>query len=136
MPKLVLFTSEDAHYSVKKFAAFLGLGTDNVHLVRTDRRGKMDPQHLEDLVMRCIETDGKSLQLDFWRHLSQPYQIGVKPFMVSATAGTTVIGAFDPLEQIADICKKYGMWLHVDAAWGGGALMSKKHRSKLQGIER
>lgn len=56
--------------------------------------------------------------------------------MVSATAGTTVIGAFDPLEQIADICKKYDMWLHVDAAWGGGALMSKRHRSKLQGIER
>lgn len=65
MPKLVLFTSEDAHYSIKKFAAFLGLGTDNVHLVRTDRKGKMDPQHLEDLVKRCIETDGKSPQLDF-----------------------------------------------------------------------
>ena len=56
--------------------------------------------------------------------------------MVSATAGTTVIGAFDPLEQIADLCAKYNLWMHVDAAWGGGALMSKKYRTLLKGIER
>lgn len=56
--------------------------------------------------------------------------------MVSATAGTTVIGAFDPLAQIADTCEKYGLWLHVDAAWGGGALVSKRHRGLLNGVER
>lgn len=61
---------------------------------------------------------------------------GASPFMVSATAGTTVIGAFDPLEQIADLCEKYQLWFHVDAAWGGGALMSKKYRMLLKGIER
>lgn len=61
---------------------------------------------------------------------------GALPFMVSATAGTTVLGAFDPLEAIADICEKYNCWFHVDAAWGGGALMSHKYRNLLSGIER
>jgi glutamate/tyrosine decarboxylase-like PLP-dependent enzyme len=50
--------------------------------------------------------------------------------------GTTVLGAFDPLEKIADLCEKYKMWMHVDAAWGGGALMSQKYKKLLKGIER
>lgn len=47
-----------------------------------------------------------------------------------------MLGAFDPIPEIADLCSKYKLWLHVDAAWGGGALMSKKHRHLLEGIER
>src|SRR3569832_894582 len=73
------------------------------------------------------------------------------PFFVCATAGTTVYGAFDPLPQIADICERHGLWMHVDvryisaciiftstmqAAWGGGLLMSPKHRHLHTGIER
>jgi len=50
--------------------------------------------------------------------------------------GTTVLGAFDPIEEIADVCAEYGLWFHVDAAWGGGALMSPTHRKLMQGIER
>lgn len=50
--------------------------------------------------------------------------------------GTTVLGAYDPLEQIYEVCKEEGMWLHVDAAWGGGALVSKKYRHLLKGIEK
>lgn len=61
---------------------------------------------------------------------------GAIPFMVSATAGTTVFGAIDPLEEIANICQENKIWMHVDAAWGGGVLMSKKHRHLLQGIHR
>lgn len=61
---------------------------------------------------------------------------GCEPLMVSATAGTTVLGAFDDLKSIADLCEVHGMWLHVDAAWGGGALMSQQHRYLLDGIER
>uniref|UniRef100_A0A8C8GLS7 Uncharacterized protein n=1 Tax=Oncorhynchus tshawytscha TaxID=74940 RepID=A0A8C8GLS7_ONCTS len=93
LPRLILFTSAHSHYSVKKSAAVLGIGSDNV-------------------VVGCV------------------------PFYVNATAGTTVYGAFDPLNAIADICESHGLWLHVDAAWGGGLLMSKRHRVKLQGIER
>lgn len=61
---------------------------------------------------------------------------GAVPFMVSATAGTTVLGAFDPIEDIADICEKYKIWLHVDAAWGGGALVSAKYKHLMKGINR
>ncbi|XP_049779567.1 cysteine sulfinic acid decarboxylase [Schistocerca cancellata] len=116
LPRMVLFTSQDAHYSVKKMASFLGLGSDNVYLIECDARGKMDVKHLEQEIQRALNE-------------------GALPFMVSATAGTTVLGAFDPIPEIADLCKKYNLWLHVDAAWGGGALMSKKHRHLLKGIE-
>uniref|UniRef100_A0A8C8ES25 Glutamate decarboxylase 1 n=1 Tax=Oncorhynchus tshawytscha TaxID=74940 RepID=A0A8C8ES25_ONCTS len=61
---------------------------------------------------------------------------GCVPMFVNATAGSTVYGAFDPIHEIADICEKYNMWLHVDGAWGGGLLMSRKHRHKLCGVER
>ncbi|XP_018323073.1 cysteine sulfinic acid decarboxylase [Agrilus planipennis] len=117
LPRTVLFTSEDAHYSVKKMASFLGIGGDNVYLIHTDNRGKMSIPHLEEQIERAKEE-------------------GAVPFMISATAGTTVLGAFDPLEEVADVCEKYGLWLHVDAAWGGGALLSKRHKYLLNGIHR
>lgn len=51
-------------------------------------------------------------------------------------SGTTVLGAFDPLVELAEICEKFNMWLHVDAAWGGGLIFSKKYSGLLRGIER
>lgn len=117
LPRLVLFTSEDAHYSVKKLASLLGIGSDNVYQIKTDPRGRMDVNHLIAEIQRSLKE-------------------GAAPFMVSATAGTTVLGAFDPINKIADICEKYKLWLHVDAAWGGGALVSKVHRHLLHGIQR
>ncbi|XP_068942429.1 glutamate decarboxylase 2 [Petaurus breviceps papuanus] len=117
IPRLVAFTSEHSHFSVKKGAAALGIGTDSVILIKCDERGKMIPADLE-------------------RRIVEVKQKGFVPFLVSATAGTTVYGAFDPLPAIADICKKYKIWMHVDAAWGGGLLMSRKHRWKLNGVER
>ncbi|XP_018305751.1 cysteine sulfinic acid decarboxylase [Mycetomoellerius zeteki] len=116
MPRLVVFTSEDAHYSVKKLAAFLGIGYDNVYLVKVDSRGKMVVSDLEVQIARAVEE-------------------GAAPLVVSATAGTTVIGAFDPLREIAEVCKKHGLWFHVDAAWGGGALVSETYRGLLDGIQ-
>ncbi|GJQ68694.1 hypothetical protein Trydic_g17231 [Trypoxylus dichotomus] len=117
LPRLVLYTSEDAHYSVKKLASFIGLGSNNVYPIKTDGRGRMCMQHLKEQIEKTLSEDAI-------------------PFMVSATAGTTVFGAFDPLEAIADICQEYKMWMHVDAAWGGGVLMSRKYRHLLQGIHR
>lgn len=111
------FTSKDSHYSVKKAAVLLGIGSNNLYLVDVDSAGRMKVDHLENEIERALKE-------------------GALPFMVSATSGTTVLGAMDPLEGIADVCKKYGLWLHVDAAWGGGLLMSQKHRHHLKGIER
>lgn len=114
--RLIIFTSRDSHYSVKKLSAFLGLGTSNVYEVKTNSRGKMCITNLEAQIKKALDE-------------------GAVPLMVSATAGTTVLGAFDPLREIAIICKKYNLWFHVDAAWGGGALMSTKHRYLLDGVE-
>ncbi|XP_004448832.2 glutamate decarboxylase 1-like [Dasypus novemcinctus] len=117
LPCIVLFVSEQGHYSVKKAAAILGIGTGNVIEVKCDERGKMIPAELE-------------------KNILQAKRKGQTPFCVSATAGTTVYGAFDPLLDIADICEKYKLWMHVDAAWGGGLLLSRSHSYKLRGIER
>ncbi|XP_040901007.1 acidic amino acid decarboxylase GADL1-like isoform X2 [Toxotes jaculatrix] len=116
-PRLVIFTSQECHYSISKSAALLGIGTKNVYVVPSDERGKMIPSALEEQI-KTAESEG------------------AVPFMVNATAGTTVLGAFDPIEEIADICEKYNLWLHVDACWGGAALMSNKHKHLLKGIHR
>ncbi|CAK1550585.1 unnamed protein product [Leptosia nina] len=116
VPNLILFTSELAHYSTKKMASFMGIGTDNCITVKADKYGRMDVRDLESKVLDAINE-------------------GSAPFMVTATSGTTVFGAFDPLLPISTVCKKYNLWLHVDAAWGGGALMSRKHKHLLKGIE-
>jgi glutamate/tyrosine decarboxylase-like PLP-dependent enzyme len=59
---------------------------------------------------------------------------GFTPLMIGATAGTTVLGAFDPIAEINKVAREYNLWLHVDAAWGGGAILSPTHRHLLKGI--
>ncbi|KRY79589.1 Glutamate decarboxylase 1 [Trichinella pseudospiralis] len=116
-PNLAMFTSEDSHYSIRGAAALVGIGVDNCFPIPVDEKGKMIPSKLEEEVILAKKN-------------------GYVPFFVCAVGGTTVYGAFDPINEIANICKKYRMWLHVDAAWGGGILLSKKHRHLANGIER
>ena len=112
----VVLVSDQSHYSFLTAAGMIGVGQGNVVKVATDDRGRMIPRELE----RCLaESRGR----------------GETPFMVGATAGTTVLGAFDPLRPIAEICSRHGLWLHVDGAWGGPAIMSPRHRHLLDGIE-
>ena len=73
-------------------------------------------------------------QCTCYKHIAS-FQGGT-PFLVVATSGTTVLGAFDPLNAIADVCEKYGLWMHVDCCWGGGVMLSKKHKHLMAGIER
>ncbi|CAH2229192.1 jg1860 [Pararge aegeria aegeria] len=117
LPELVIFTSEDSHYSILKAAHWLGFGTENVKVIKTNDSGQMKSSELET-------------------SLQQELALGRHPVMVNATAGTTVLGAIDELETMAAICEKYGVWMHVDACWGGSLMLSKKLRSKLKGIER
>jgi len=116
--QLIMYTSKHHHYSICGGASAVGLGTENCVKVKCDERGRMIPEELEKLIVR---------------HKSE----GHLPFFVNCTTGTTVYGAFDPIEPIADICEKYGIWLHIDAAWGGGLLMSSRYRNaQFKGIER
>ncbi|XP_045210018.2 cysteine sulfinic acid decarboxylase-like isoform X2 [Mercenaria mercenaria] len=117
MKRMKLYTSSEAHYSMVKSAVFLGLGSDNVVRVETDEIGRMKPEELEKKIKADIEK-------------------GEDPTFVMATSGTTVLGAFDQLNEIADVCEKYNIWLHCDACWGGGALLSEKHKHLMSGIER
>lgn len=116
VPPLVCFTSEAGHYSIAKGAHWLGLGTDHVYKVKCDELGRMIP---EELRTGIAEAKGQG-------HL---------PFFVNATCGTTVLGSFDPLPEIAAICREHDLWLHVDACLGGTLLLSEKYRDRLRGIE-
>lgn len=111
-----VYVSAEAHYSFDKAANITGIGTQNLILVPSNEKGEMIPEELE----RILKTDVKE---------------GYVPIMVGATFGTTVMGGFDPIFKIAKICEKFKVWLHVDAAWGGGALFTKNHRHLLNGIQ-
>eukprot|EP00746_Dinoflagellata_sp_MGD_P007409 gnl/MRDRNA2_/MRDRNA2_114645_c0_seq1.p1 gnl/MRDRNA2_/MRDRNA2_114645_c0~~gnl/MRDRNA2_/MRDRNA2_114645_c0_seq1.p1 ORF type:complete len:511 (+),score=93.97 gnl/MRDRNA2_/MRDRNA2_114645_c0_seq1:1-1533(+) len=115
-PHMVAFISDQSHYSYLKSARLVGLGSNNLLSVESDSQGRMSAEALETSVMQA-KKEGK------------------KPFFVGATAGTTVLGAYDPFKDIADICKRHDMYLHVDACWGGGAMFSKKYRYLMSGVE-
>jgi glutamate/tyrosine decarboxylase-like PLP-dependent enzyme len=115
--KLRVYTSEDCHYSVRKAAALLGIGRNNVIKIAVDARGRMLP----DALRAAIHADRAA---------------GHLPMMINATAGTTVLGAFDPLVPLADIAESEGLWLHVDAAYGGSMLFNPEFASHFEGVER
>jgi L-2,4-diaminobutyrate decarboxylase len=115
--RLRILASEVSHFSVRKAAKLLGLAPDAVIAVPCDRDKRMQPTALARALERC--TDG-----------------GLVPMAVVATAGTTDFGSIDPLPEIAELCARYGTWLHVDAAYGCGLLVSACRRHLLAGIER
>jgi glutamate/tyrosine decarboxylase-like PLP-dependent enzyme len=117
LPNMVAFCSKHCHYSNKKNAALLGLGTNNMVGVNVNEVGEMDIDDLKRKVQKALDE-------------------GSVPFCVIGTSGTTVMGAYDNLNALADVCQEHNMWLHTDACWGGGALFSKKLRSRCAGIER
>ncbi|EXJ60344.1 glutamate decarboxylase [Cladophialophora yegresii CBS 114405] len=116
--QLVMFTSEHGHYSIEKAAQQCGFGSDSVVPVPVDPiTGEMDPHALETLIVR-EKSHGKT------------------PFYVNATAGTTVLGSFDPFAPIAEVARRHGLWMHIDGAWGGSFVFSASLRSRtLRGCE-
>jgi glutamate/tyrosine decarboxylase-like PLP-dependent enzyme len=114
---LAVFVSASGHYATGKAAALLGLGTNAVVAVEVDADGAMAPGALRSAVLAALDA-------------------GRTPLAVIATAGTTVTCAFDPLDEVADVCAEHGTWMHVDGCYGGSALFSADHRHRLAGVER
>jgi L-2,4-diaminobutyrate decarboxylase len=113
----VLIVQSDAHYCIARSAGILGLGTNQVVKAQLDARRRMDPARLED-TLEQLRRDRRPV------------------VAVVACACATPVGAFDPLQDIATVCERYGVWLHVDAAHGGAALLSRRHRRLVAGLER
>jgi aromatic-L-amino-acid/L-tryptophan decarboxylase len=113
----VFYLSAEGHQSFDKVAHATGLGRRALRFVAVDDRLRMDLGALQTLI------DGDQAQ-------------GRLPFLIVATAGTTSAGVIDPLSDVADIAERQGLWYHVDAAWGGAAIVSNRIRGTLAGIER
>lgn len=117
VPRLRLYCSTEAHSSVDKAALTLGLGLDGVRHIAVDGERRMDPRALEAAI-------------------AEDRTAGWRPMAVVATVGTTSTTAVDPVPAIAEICAREGIWLHVDAAYGGTAAILPELRSVLDGCDR
>jgi aromatic-L-amino-acid decarboxylase len=112
-----IYASDQSHYSVAKGAILAGFPERNVRQVATDERFRMRIDALE-------------------ARIAEDRAAGLTPFLIAAAAGTTNTGAVDPLPELADLAARHGMWLHVDAAYGGFFLLTAEGRRTLAGIER
>jgi glutamate/tyrosine decarboxylase-like PLP-dependent enzyme len=111
-----IYLTREAHDSFSKIAHMTGIGRRALRMVETDRDLKMD---VEDLA----------------RQVAEDRRSGLAPVMVVGTAGTTAAGAIDPLPALGRFCRTEGLWFHVDAAWGGAAIISPQLRGHLAGID-
>ncbi len=111
-----LYVTSEAHHSFNKIAHMTGVGRNAIRTVATNEQLQMD---LKDLA----------------RQVASDRRAGFRPLMVVGTAGTTGAGVIDPLSELARYCRSEDMWFHVDAAWGGAAVISTEMRTYLTGIE-
>jgi aromatic-L-amino-acid/L-tryptophan decarboxylase len=114
---LAIYASAEAHVVIARAADLLGMGQDAVRSIGVDEGFRMRPELLE----RAVAADRAA---------------GVVPVAVVATAGTTSSGAIDPIDAIAELCAREGIWLHVDGAYGAPAVLADDLRPHLAGIER
>ncbi|MDB4950248.1 MAG: hypothetical protein JWM27_2897 [Gemmatimonadetes bacterium] len=117
LPRLRLYCSREAHSSVERAGIVAGIGRAGTRTVETDAEFRMDPAALERAIVEDLAA-------------------GVKPFCVVATVGTTSTTSIDPVPAIADVCERHGLWLHVDAAYGGAAAVVPEMRWVMEGCER
>ena len=113
----MIVAHQDAHYSVSRAAGVIGIGVEQVLRCGLDEKRRMDPNQLEDLVGRLRSKN-------------------VPIVAVSGCSCATPIGAFDLLEDIAAVCRRHEVWLHVDAAHGGAACLSRKYRHLVEGLDK
>ena len=115
--RAVVYLSEQTHHAIAKALRIAGLGEAVKRFVPLDRRHRMRPEELE----AAVEDDVKA---------------GLYPWLIAATAGTTDVGAVDPLDDLADIAHRNGLWLHVDGAYGATFVLTEQGKRILSGIER
>jgi L-2,4-diaminobutyrate decarboxylase len=113
---LVLLAPAEAHYSIARAAGIMGLGHQAIHPLEVDDRGLIAPDRLPAAHER-VRAEGKRV------------------VALVATAGTTAVGLYDPLQEIGAFCREQGLWLHVDGAHGAPALLTNKYRSLMRGVE-
>lgn len=111
-----MYASSESHHSLVKIARHTGLGADSFRTVPVDESYRMRPRDLAD----AIEND---------------LLAGHRPFLVTATLGTTGCGAIDPIAEIAEICRRHNIWLHVDGAYGASVCLSPMLRHLVEGVE-
>ena len=116
-PRMMIYTSAEAHSSIQKCAEQLGLGSSSVRLVETDDDFRLRP----DALRQVIAADRDA---------------GLRPICVVAGGGTTNVGAIDPLADMADICDEFGLWFHIDGAYGGFGALDPAYAEKYRGVER
>ncbi len=116
-PGSVVYVSDQAHSSLARTARAMGLRPEQVRVLPTDDRWRLRPE----TVAAAVRADRAA---------------GRIPFAVCASAGSTNTGAVDPLAELADVCAAEGLWLHVDAAYGGFAALTARGRTALAGIDR
>jgi aromatic-L-amino-acid decarboxylase len=116
MPRMAVYCSSEAHSSVNKALRVIGLGDESLRTIAVDEGYSMRPEALE----RAIVADR---------------ELGITPMAVVATIGTTGCGAVDPIATLGPICKHYGVWLHVDAAYAGASLILPNMRWASAGID-
>ena len=116
VPRLTAYTSGETHSATEKGVKIAGLGAENLRIVPVDDGFSMRPEALEAMIREDIAA-------------------GAKPAIVVASLGATGVGAVDPLRPIGEICRKYGIFLHVDAAWAGSAWILPETRWMFDGIE-
>jgi aromatic-L-amino-acid decarboxylase len=115
--RAVAYVADQTHSSVARAARLIGFRPDQLRVLPTDHAHRLRM----DALAGAVEADR---------------QAGLQPLIVAANAGATNTGAVDPLHALADFCREQGMWLHVDAAYGGFASLSERGRRDLAGIER
>jgi len=114
--KVVAYASTQTHSSLEKAAMIAGIGVENLRLIEVDENFAMKPEALA----KQVEADRRA---------------GMTPSLVCATVGTTSSNAMDPIVAIGEVCEKNGLWLHVDAAMSGTAMLCPEFRHLIRGVE-
>jgi glutamate/tyrosine decarboxylase-like PLP-dependent enzyme len=113
---LLVYMGQEGHSCIRKAVELLGLGSDQIRTIPADESYRMDVRQLEDAIRQDLAA-------------------GYRPIAVVASAGTVNTGAIDPLAEIAAVCRRHGLWLHVDGSYGAPAILTERYRTELAALK-